>query len=111
LSLEANVLERPMLSTLIFTQYPASGGATVYRNTFTSVRAWEFPVLVKYSPPALSSAGRLRPFLEAGPSFRTQEDASGTQPSGVHPFGETRGKDALLGSMIIPLRIAVQSLF
>jgi hypothetical protein len=87
-SLEANVLERPMLSTLIFTQYPASGGATVYRNTFTSVRAWEFPVLVKYSLPAVSSADRLRPFLEAGPSFRTQENASGTQPS---QFGLSAG--------------------
>src|SRR5882762_8237790 len=87
-SIEANVLHRPMKSTIIFTEFPAGGAAKVSTNTITEVRAWEFPVMLKYSLPSQMSAGRLHPFLEGGPSFRTQQDAGATQPS---QFGLSAG--------------------
>jgi len=41
------------------------------------VVTWEFPVLAKYR----FQAGRTRPFVEAGPSFRTAGNLNGTDPS------------------------------
>ncbi len=77
-SIEANVLHRPLMSTIIFSEFPAGGAPRVSTSHFTAVEAWEFPVMLKYSLPF---AGRLRPFLAAGPSFRSQENASATEPS------------------------------
>lgn len=82
-SIELNVLHRPMKSTRVYTVYGRFGATAVSREEHTDVRTWEFPVLVKYEFPRSWLAGPLRPFVEAGPSFRTQEDVSGAQPSQV----------------------------
>lgn len=82
LSIEANALNRPMRLKFVFPDFPA------YGDSFTAVRAWEFPVMLKYTLPSLPSAGRVLPFLEVGPSFRTQEDASAVEPS---QFGISAG--------------------
>jgi len=39
---------------------------------------WEWPVLVKYRPPV---RGPVRPFVVAGPSFRTRHDPAPAEPS------------------------------
>jgi opacity protein-like surface antigen len=44
--------------------------------------------MLKYTLPSWRSSGRVRPFLEVGPSFRTQEDASAVEPS---QFGISAG--------------------
>ena len=80
-SIEANVLLRPMKNTIIYTQFLANGSRNMTTNRYTAVRAWEFPIMLKYTLPVTWSGGRLRPFLEAGPSFRTQEYAQATEPS------------------------------
>ncbi len=49
-----------------------------------SVGTWEWPVLLKYRVPS----GRCRPFIEAGPSFRTRKNPGATEPS---QFGATLG--------------------
>jgi hypothetical protein len=41
------------------------------------VITWEFPILAKYRLPG----GRVRPFIEGGPSFRTAGNLNGTNPS------------------------------
>ena len=47
------------------------------------VVTWEIPVLVKYYFPLSGfSLPRLRPFIEAGPSFRTAYNLNGALPSG-----------------------------
>jgi hypothetical protein len=48
------------------------------------VVTWQFPVLAKYR----FSLGRVRPFLEAGPSFRTAGNLNSADPS---HFGVTAG--------------------
>ena len=80
-SVEANVLHRPINSMIINTEFLPNGVNNTYTDHFTAVRTWEFPVMLKYTLPASPFTGRLRPFLAAGPSFRTQEDAAGTEPS------------------------------
>jgi Outer membrane protein beta-barrel domain len=90
-SIEANVLSRPMKSTIIFTEFPVGGINKVSKDNFTGVKAWEFPVMLKYSLPSSLSAGRFSPFLEAGPSFRTQENTKATEPS---QFGLSVGAGA-----------------
>ena len=80
-SIEANVLHRPMKNRIIYTEFHPDGSTTVSNNSFNAVRAWEFPVLLRYTLPPTRFTGRFRPFLAAGPSFRTQEDASATEPS------------------------------
>ena len=73
LSIEANALHRPMKSTIVFTQFQASGGSSVFRNDYIEVEAWEFPVMLKYT--------HGRAFVEAGPAFRTQQNAMAAEPS------------------------------
>lgn len=90
-SVEANVLHRPMNVTIIFTEFFTDGSNKVSTNRFTAVRAWEFPVMLKYTLPSSQFAGRVRPFLAVGPSFRTQEDAGATEPS---QFGISAGVGA-----------------
>jgi hypothetical protein len=53
------------------------------------IGTWQFPILVKYTLPR----GRLRPLIEAGPSFRAVRNKAGTEPS---PFGITVGAGAEL---------------
>ncbi|MGJ5817474.1 hypothetical protein [Paludibaculum fermentans] len=87
-SVELNVLHRPMKAAVVYTQFLPDGTTQSYRNEMTAVRAWEFPLLLKYTLPKTAFSGRLRPFIEAGPSFRTQEDAAGAEPS---QYGFTAG--------------------
>jgi hypothetical protein len=49
-----------------------------------TVVTWQFPVLVKYR----FTLGPLKPFIEAGPSFRTAGNLNGTNPSN---YGGTAG--------------------
>jgi hypothetical protein len=81
-SIEANVLHRPMKNRITFTELPGDGAPRTTVDSRTAVRTWEFPVLLKYEF-APVRVGRARPFLTAGPSFRTQEDAGATEPSQI----------------------------
>jgi hypothetical protein len=78
--IEANVLRRPMNSTIIFTEFPAGIPSITTTNHYTEVDAWEFPLLLKYTLPFWRPA---RPFLAAGPAFRAQENAGATELSQV----------------------------
>jgi hypothetical protein len=49
-----------------------------------TVVTWQFPVLAKYR----FSLGSMNPFIEVGPSFRTQGNLNGTDPSN---YGATAG--------------------
>lgn len=80
-SVELNVLHRPMKAAVVYTEFLPDGNTRSSRDELTAVRAWEFPLLLKYTFPGSKLSGRLRPFVEVGPSFRTQEDASGSEPS------------------------------
>ena len=53
LSIEANVLHRPMKLSVVYPDFPARGAGS------TAVRAWEFPVMLKYTLPWLRSPGRV----------------------------------------------------
>lgn len=89
-SLEADVLHRPMRSEITFTEFLPDNANRTSINEQAAVRAWQFPLLLKLHLPV---AGRFRPFLAAGPSFRTQEDAGASEPSQV---GMTAGAGAAL---------------
>lgn len=80
-SVELNVLHRPMKAAVVYTEFLPDGSTRSSREELTAVRAWEFPLMLKYTFPGSKFSGRLRPFIEAGPAFRTQEDASGSEPS------------------------------
>ncbi len=53
-----------------------------------NIGIWQFPVLLKYTVPL---RGRIRPLVEAGPSFRAIRNKAGTEPSA---FGFTAGAGA-----------------
>ncbi len=53
----------------------------------SNIGTWQFPILAKYTLPR----GRVRPVIEAGPSFRAARNKAGTEPS---PFGITVGAGA-----------------
>ncbi len=93
LSVEANILHRPMKSKLTFRTFPVGAPEEKWTYEVTAVRAWEFPILLKYTAPVSLFGGRLRPFVTAGPSFRTQEDVAATEPSQV---GISAGGGAVL---------------
>jgi len=90
-SVEANVLHRPMKTTIISTEFLTDGSNKVDTIGLTAVRAWEFPVMLKYTLPSSRLTGRMRPFLAVGPSFRTQEEAAAIEPS---QFGISAGLGA-----------------
>jgi hypothetical protein len=91
-SIDVNVLERPMKSRIIYTEFLPGGITRVSDLRFDAVRAWEFPVMLKYKLPAFRYGGRrVQPFFEAGPAFRTQENASSVEPS---QLGVTAGTGA-----------------
>jgi len=75
-SIEADVLRRPMDSTIIYTTFPAGSPAVTTTLRFTEVEAWEFPLLLKYRLP---SRGPAHPFLAIGPEFRSQQNAGATE--------------------------------
>src|SRR5258705_112639 len=87
------VVRQPWRGKHLFinTEFLPNGVNNTYTDHFTAVRTWEFPVMLKYTLPASPFTARLRPFLAAGPSFRTQEDAAGTEPS---RFGVSVGTGA-----------------
>ncbi len=78
LSIEGGILHRPLTTDIVYTTFPEDGPSEMARDSFVQVRTWEFPLLLKYN---LGTAGRLQPFVAAGPAFRTQEDASAAEPS------------------------------
>lgn len=80
-SLEGNALHRNLHLQQRFV-YPG-GSSTDYGRL--TVGTWEWPVLAKYRLPL---RGAIRPFLEAGPSFRTRHDPAPAEPS---QFGGTVG--------------------
>jgi hypothetical protein len=57
LSIEANVLHRPMKRTTIFTEFFDNGITQRFVGDATAVRAWEFPLMLKYTLPPLRVAG------------------------------------------------------
>lgn len=80
-SLEGNALHRNLHLERRFI-YPG-GSSTGYGRL--TVGTWEWPVLAKYRLPL---RGAVRPFVEAGPSFRTRHNPAPTEPS---QFGGTLG--------------------
>jgi hypothetical protein len=81
LSLEANALHRNLQLKQRFID---PGGSSIDYGRLT-VSTWEWPILAKFRLPL---RGPARPFLEAGPSFRTRHNPAGTEPS---QFGGTLG--------------------
>ncbi len=80
-SLEGNALHRNLHLEQRFI-YPEESATGYGRLT---VGTWEWPVLAKYRLPG---RGAVRPFLQAGPSFRTRHNPAPTEPS---QFGGTVG--------------------
>jgi hypothetical protein len=72
-SVEADGLYRKLHLTEAFVEPDGSLNSVSPSPVIT----WEFPVLAKYR----FSLPRLRPFVEAGPSFRTAGNLNGTTPS------------------------------
>jgi hypothetical protein len=72
-SLEVDGLYRP----LGFTFAGVEPNGTLNSVSPATVVTWEFPVLAKYR----FAIGPLKPFVEAGPSFRTAGNLNGTNPS------------------------------
>jgi hypothetical protein len=79
-SIEADVLRRPMNSTIIYTEFPAGRPAVTTTYHYTEVDAWEFPLLLRYVLPSWRSA---HSFFAVGPEFRSQQNAGATELSQV----------------------------
>ncbi|HYP05431.1 MAG TPA: outer membrane beta-barrel protein [Bryobacteraceae bacterium] len=75
-SLEGNALRR-QLHFKLRSIFP---DGTVQEDGRIEIGPWEFPILLKYRMPSFRS---IRPFLEAGPSFRTRHNPGGSEPSQV----------------------------
>lgn len=88
LAFEADILHRPLRTTITYTTFPVSGPSVTTSNNFLAANTWEFPVMLKWSLPNPLALGRVRPFLEGGVAFRTSQDASAALPS---QFGLTAG--------------------
>jgi hypothetical protein len=76
LSLEGNALHR-RLQLKLRSIFP---DATIQQGNPSEIGTWEWPVLMKYRMPAVRS---VRPFLEAGPSFRTRHNPAPSEPSQI----------------------------
>ena len=87
-SIEADILHRPLRTVLRYTEFPAGAPSVTTTNNFVAVNAWEFPLMLKWTPPVSLSNERVRPFLEGGIAFRTSQDDQATTPS---QFGMTAG--------------------
>jgi hypothetical protein len=92
-AIEADVLHRPLPGIGVNTVFPAGGPAVTTRYNTPSANTWEYPVMLKWNLPAPLIWGRVRPFLEGGPAFRTSQDDSGALPS---QFGLTAGVGAAI---------------
>jgi len=72
-SVEVDALYRPL--NLTTTNTIVSGGGSTFTNSST-LNSWEFPFLAKYRLPG----HLIRPFIEAGPSFRTTQSFPSDSP-------------------------------
>jgi hypothetical protein len=88
LAIEADALHRPLPGISFNTVFPAGGPTVTTRYNSPAANTWEFPVMLKWNLPSPLIWGRVRPFFEGGPAFRTSQDDSGTLPS---QFGVTAG--------------------
>jgi hypothetical protein len=93
LAIEADVLHRPLPAIIVNTIFPASGPGVTTTNKFVAANTWEFPVMLKWNLPSPVTKGRVRPFFEGGPAFRTSQDDSAALPS---QFGITAGVGAAI---------------
>ena len=95
-SVEVDALYRPLNLTTTNTIIAGPGFMT---SVSSKLNSWEFPVLAKYRLPG----HLIRPFIEAGPSFRsvTNESFAGTQLSSAG-FTAAAGVEGKLG----PIHIA-----
>ena len=87
-SIEADALFRELHFALAYIGPGGNLGSTNPEPVIT----WEFPVLVKYR----LGSSRLRPFIEAGASFRTTGNLNGTNPS---HYGFTAGAGVEMRAM------------
>jgi Outer membrane protein beta-barrel domain len=92
-AIEADVLHRPLPGSSVNTIFPAAGPTETNRYNFPSANTWEFPLMLKWNLPSPLQWGRVRPFLEGGPAFRTSQDDVAALPS---QFGLTAGVGAAI---------------
>jgi hypothetical protein len=93
LAVEADILHRPLQDIIVYTLFPSGGPSVTSTNRFLAANTWEFPVMLKWNLPSPVRWGRLRPFLEGGPAFRTSQDDSAVLPS---QYGVTAGAGAAI---------------
>jgi hypothetical protein len=87
LAIEADILHRPLPDLIVNTSFPAGSPSVTTTYRFVA-NTWEFPVMLKWNLPPPLAWGRIRPFLEGGPAFRTSQDDVAVLPS---QFGITAG--------------------
>jgi hypothetical protein len=75
IALEIDALYHP----LRYHSQTTLNGTLTNSTTFNDAITWDFPVLVKYKFPI----GPIKPFLEAGPSFRLPQNMNGLSTAGV----------------------------
>jgi hypothetical protein len=92
-AIEADILHRPLRTTIIDTNFPAGGPSVTTTNNYLAANTWEFPLMLKWNLPSPLVRERVRPFLEGGVAFRTSQDVSGALPS---QFGMTAGVGAAI---------------
>jgi hypothetical protein len=92
-AIEADILHRPLRTTIIYTTFPVGGPSVTTNNNYLAANTWEFPLMLKWNLPSPLVRGRVRPFLEGGVAFRTSQDVSGALPS---QFGMTAGVGAAI---------------
>jgi hypothetical protein len=93
LAIETDVLHRPLKTIAVFTTFPASGPGLTTTNRYLAANTWEFPVMLKWNLPSPIRRGRVRPFVESGPAFRTSQNDLSVLPS---QFGITAGAGAAI---------------
>ena len=76
LALEGNALRR-QLQLKARTIFP---DGRMQQEATADVGTWEWPILMKYRMPAIQA---VRPFIEAGPSFRTRHNPVPSEPSQI----------------------------
>ena len=87
LAIEVNALHRALPDIITNTELPV-GAPSVTTTVKFVANTWEFPVMLKWNLPSPLAWGRVRPFLEGGPAFRTSQDDVAVLPS---QFGVTAG--------------------
>lgn len=83
-SLEVDALYHP----LRYRSETTLNGARTGSATFNDAITWDFPVIGKYKFPL----GPLRPFLEAGPSFRLPQNMNGLSTAGLATGAGVEGR-------------------